>query len=212
MRADFVLTSCLCFVLGGTAQKITEPYTPCGTLMTVETATIVEFDQVVRENRLRVYRAACYLLDDAAEAEDITQAVFVAAWRGWHRFEQRSEPYTWLYRILQRACSRHRRSRWWREHRLTLRRIAVPEGIQSVADDQPDPGVLLQRADDCQEVQSVMRGMSPKLRAVLVLRYSEDLSLEEIAAILEVPLGTVKSRLNLAQQVVAERLRKRGLA
>ena len=178
--------------------------------MAEQPSTTVDFEQVVRDNRGRIYRAACFLLEDAAEADDLTQQVFVAAWRGWQKFEHRSEPYTWLYRILLRAHSRHRRRRWWRERLLSRRDTDTPAPLDTVADEQPTPDHALRSADDCLEVRAVIRGMSPKLRAVLVLRYSEDLSLEEIAATLGVPVGTVKSRLNLAQQVVADRLRKRG--
>lgn len=64
--------------------------------------------------------------------------------------------------------------------------------------------------DDCLEVRTVIQGMSPKLRAVLVLRYTEDWPLEKIADALGIPAGTVKSRLNMAQKIVAERLKSRG--
>jgi len=179
--------------------------------VTGDTFSIVpDFEAVVQQNRGRLYRAACFLLGDPAEAEDLTQQVFVAAWRGWAQFEGRSEPYTWLYRILLRTHRRYRRKRWWVDRLLPFNRENTGSPLESIADERPQPDGRLRQSDDCAEVQAVMRGMSQKLREVLVLRYSEDLSLEAIAATLEVPLGTVKSRLNLAQQVVAQRLRQRG--
>lgn len=181
--------------------------------VTGDTFSIVpDFEAVVQQNRGRLYRAACFLLGDPAEAEDLTQQVFVAAWRGWAQFEGRSEPYTWLYRILLRTHRRYRRKRWWVDRLLPFNRENTGSPLESIADERPQPDGRLHQVDDCAEVQVVMRGMSPKLREVLVLRYSEELSLEEMAATLEVPLGTVKSRLNLAQQVVAQRLRQRGWA
>ena len=183
------------------------------TKVTGNSLTIVpDFETVVQQNRGRLYRAACFLLDDPAEAEDLTQQVLVAAWRGWARFEGRSEPYTWLYRILLRTHRRYRRRRWWLERLLPVGRDNPVSPLESIVDQRPQPDGQLRRADDCAEVRAVMRGMSQKLREVLVLRYSEDLPLEQIAATLAVPLGTVKSRLNLAQQVVAQRLRQRGWA
>ena len=179
--------------------------------VTGDTFSIVpDFEAVVQQNRGRLYRAACFLLEDPAEAEDLTQQVFVAAWRGWSQFEGRSEPYTWLYRILLRTHRRYRRKRWWVDRLFPFSRGNEVSPLESIADERPQPDSRLRQVDDCAEVRAVMRGMSQKLREVLVLRYSEDLPLEAIAATLAVPLGTVKSRLNLAQQVVAQRLRQRG--
>lgn len=173
-------------------------------------ATVSDFDHVVHENRQRIYRAACFLLEDAAEAEDLTQTVFVQAWRGWPAFRGQSATYTWLYRILLRAARRHRRRQWWRLRLARITGAELDRSIESVPDSNPPPDAAARSADDCMEVRAVMRTMSPKLREVLVLRYSEQLSLAEIAAALGVPEGTVKSRLNLAQAAVAQRLRQRG--
>jgi RNA polymerase sigma-70 factor (ECF subfamily) len=179
-------------------------------MRTTQPSTVREFEQVVYDNRERIYRAACMLLDNDAEAEDLTQSVFVQAWRGWERFEGRSQAYTWLYRILLRAYRRQQRRRWWLVTRSFVNNSSEHETVNQLVDNQPPPDVSARRKDDCSEVRTVMRGMSPKLREVLVLRYTEDWSVDQIAAALGIPTGTVKSRLNFAQQIVAERLRSRG--
>jgi len=167
---------------------------------------------MVRANRERIYRVARFLLDDPVEAEDLTQSVFEQAWRGWQKFEGRSQPYTWLYRILLRSYHRQRRRRWWSEVFSANHHDASPnnEHLQHIEDGSPKPDAMAARNDDCLEVRAVVRGISPKLREVLVLRYTEDWSVQQIAQALDIPEGTVKSRLNLALKTVAQRLRSRG--
>lgn len=163
------------------------------------------FESAALACRPRIYRAACLLLDDPHEAEDATQRTFVEAWRGWSRFEGRSSAFTWLYRILVRTCARHRRRRGWLAWRTGP--METPEPAAEPADPSPAPDEAHARTDDRDAVRGLLRGLSPKLRAVLVLRYVEDCTVPEIARTLGVPEGTVKSRLNYALEAAARRWR-----
>lgn len=154
------------------------------------------FEATALACRPRIYRAACLLLDDPHEAEDVTQRVFVEAWRGWARFEGRSSAFTWLYRILVRACARHRRRHGWLAWRLGPTEPA--EVAEALPDPSPGPDERHARNETGADVRSLLHAMSPKLRAVLVLRYVEDCTVPEIARALRIPEGTVKSRLNYA--------------
>lgn len=174
------------------------------------TPLLREFERVVQENHDRIYRAACLLIDHRVDAEDLTQSVFVQAWRAWAKFEGRSQPYTWLYRILLRTYRRQQRQRWWLDWRLGKTESLAEETTATVADIRPHPDDVTARRDDCLEVRAVIRVLSPKLREVLVLRYTEDWSLAQIAEVLGIPVGTAKSRLIFAQKIVAERLKARG--
>lgn len=159
------------------------------------------FESAALACRPRIYRAACLLLDDAHEAEDATQQTFVEAWRGWARFEGRSSAFTWLYRILVRTCARRRRRRGWLAWRGAT---ADPVDVaMELADPAPGPDVRHERSDLQEAVRVLLRSLSPKLRAVLVLRYVEDCTVPEIARTLGVPEGTVKSRLNYALEAAA---------
>jgi RNA polymerase sigma-70 factor, ECF subfamily len=163
------------------------------------------FDAMAEALRPRIYRAACLLLDDPHEAEDATQQVFVAAWRGWGRFEGRSDVFTWLYTILRRACARRRRQAWWRHFR---RAAASPEDALS---EHPSPGPAPHEEagarDEAAAVRALLARLSPALREVLVLRYVEACSVPEIAQALAITAGTVKSRIHYALQVAAKHWR-----
>lgn len=158
------------------------------------------FQEIAEECRVRIYCAACLLLDDPCEAEDVTQQVFLEAWRGWSGFAGRATAFTWLYRILLRVCARHRRRLWWRFWRpqsQAFDQIDLPE-------ERPDSAA----DDERRALRQMLREMSPKLREVLILRYVEEMSVPEIAEALRIPQGTVKSRIHYALEVAARRWRE----
>ncbi len=159
------------------------------------------FEAWVNQYRTRIYRAACLLLDNPHDAEDITQQVFMEAWRGGSQFKGRSDPFTWLYTILRRACARHRRRHWWRifgqqtESYETL--LAQSPAIT------PAPCEESSLADDIRTVRLILRELSTALREVLILRYVEFYTVSEISHLLKIPEGTVKSRIHYALKVAA---------
>ena len=148
----------------------------------------------------RVYSVAlCFFDGNESSAKDITQDVFLKLMTVMSQFQNRSEFSTWLYRLVTNACLDRKRS---------LRRFLF---FGSVADFE-----FLDRRrsteDRClqkeleKSVRSVIAGMKPKLRMVVLLKYFEDLSYDEIAAVLGCSKGTVASRLNRAHQILARKL------
>ena len=145
-----------------------------------------------------VYRTAVLTLGDPVEAEDVMQEVFVQVHRHLGKYDPARGAFTtWLYRITVN------RSLNWRRRLPTTRSF----------DDLPEHAMLGEqrdeesRLDDGAAVQQALGRLSPKLRVVIVLRYYWDLPYAEIAEVLEVPLGTVKSRLNAALQALHAALR-----
>ena len=166
------------------------------------------FDAMAEACRARIYRAACLLMDNEAEAQDVTQQVFIEAWRGWARFEGRASPFTWLYRILIRVCARRRRRRWWRVFHGG--RAVTTDEMDRLPDPRRGPDADAAAADDGRAVRELLRRLSPRLRGVLVLRYVEDWSVPEIARALRIPEGTVKSRVHFALRTAERMWREDG--
>ncbi len=138
----------------------------------------------------RVYRTALRITGDPGEADDATQEVFLRLHDQLHRFEERSSFSTWIYRVtVNMAIDRTRAS---------ARRPASIEGVDAPGSGRA--GDSAERGDLERAVLGALSGLSEKLRTVLVLRYLEELSYEEIADVLECSSGTVKSRLARAHE------------
>lgn len=133
-----------------------------------------------------VYKTAYLLLGNTHEAEDALQEVFLLVHKSLSSFDARKGAFTtWLYRITLNFCLNHRRRR--------RRQSSLEEVSPTPATDFPSA----QMAEE-DSLWQATRSLSDKQQAVLILRYYWELPYAEIAAILEVPLGTVKSRLDLA--------------
>lgn len=140
-----------------------------------------------------VFKTAYLMLGDAPEAEDALQEVMWQVYRSLHTYDpQRGAFTTWLHRLTVNHCLNRQRS----GSRVSAVSIDHATGYAS-------PEVLVEIDDS---LRYMLQGLSDKHRAVVVLRYVWDLSYEEIAAILDVPLGTVQSRLHVALKQVRERM------
>jgi RNA polymerase sigma-70 factor (ECF subfamily) len=135
--------------------------------------------------RSRVVRLAAHVLRRDSEAEDVAQEAFLRAFRGLSRFHGDRSFRTWLFRITVRLClDRRRRLSWQRE---------------VSAEEIPEQSAPAAAADTRLLVSALLDQLTPPLRATLVLREIEGLEYEEIAQMLEVPVGTVRSRLHTAR-------------
>lgn len=139
------------------------------------------------------------MVADPEDAADLTQEAFIRAYQAIGRFDGRSSVRTWLFRIAHNLCiDRARRN----ERRLAETRLDAAfddaEELQ-VSDERWDPERWVIEEELRQVIESAISTMSAKLKSVLLLHDKEDMSYEEISAALEIPVGTVKSRLFLAR-------------
>lgn len=161
------------------------------------------FEQLVETYRDQVYRIALRMCGNAADADETAQEAFLAAWRGLPNFRGDSRFSTWLYQLTTHAAIDLMR----REKR----QIAA-EDITEVSAPDPAPGPQQQaeRRETQEAVRDAILQLTPEYRQIVVLRFLEDLSYEEIGAALKLPSGTVKSRLNRAKAQLKDILSKSG--
>lgn len=161
------------------------------------------FEQLVTAYRDRVYRLALRLCGNEADADEAAQDAFLAAWKGLPNFRGESKFSTWLYQLVNHAAIDLLR----RE-----KRQVSAEDIDEVdaPDAAPSPHRLAERNEQRQAVREAVLALPEEQRQVVVLRFMEELSYEEIGAALHLPAGTVKSRLNRAKAALREILSQKG--
>jgi RNA polymerase sigma-70 factor (ECF subfamily) len=164
------------------------------------------FGELVSRHERAVFRTALAALGVADEAEDAAQDAFVTAWRKLPGFRRQASFRTWLLTIAWRkALDRRRRRRLW------LSRIApVPDADHNAVDlvhaTGSDPERQAVSADLVRRARIEIRRLSPRLRDALLLACSGAHRYEEIAAMLRVPVGTVKWRVAEARRILSARL------
>ena len=173
------------------------------------------FNEVVSRYKDKIYNYLYRMMGDAADAEDLTQEVFVRLYTSLGSFRSQSSLSTWLFRIAGNLCIDHfRRSK---KHRVVAYSLDEPVGETSdnadgtapgreVADLTYEPHRLMERLEMSQQIQAALSGLPEKLRAVLILHDIEGMPYEEIAQVVRCPLGTVKSRLFNARLQLRQKL------
>lgn len=155
------------------------------------------FAALVSRHKGTVYRIAYRMLRNADDTEEITQVTFVKAFRSFHRFKEEFDFHPWLYRIAVNAALTliDRRKR----HR-SVDIDVVPEGQLPRSSQDESPLQVTSRRELLERVEEALERIKPEQKAVFLLRVSEGLSYDEIALALDIPRGTVMSRLSRARE------------
>ena len=149
----------------------------------------------------RVYSIALYFFHgDPAAASDVTQQVFLKLIVSIDQFRGDAEFSTWLYRLVVNACTDAARSR--KPHTVISDRSHM-EAFAAPGSQEAD----YERAQTANSVRTAVSALPPKFRMAVLLRYFEDLSYEEMAAVLNCSMGTVASRLSRGHKILADRLK-----
>lgn len=141
------------------------------------------FESLVRPLLRPGYRLALMMLNDPAEAEDVVQEATLKAWRKLSNLRPEAEPRPWFLGIVANECRSLMRRRWW----SVIKTAEVPD--EALVELHPLDGA---------ELRAAIRRLAPERRLVIALRFYLDLPLDEVAAVIGVPSGTVKSRLHRA--------------
>ena len=155
------------------------------------------YEILIHRYQQPVYSLVCRLMNDPGDTPDIVQEVFLKVFRNVGAFRGNSSLKTWIYRIAVNEAYNHRR--WFCRHQRQEVALGSEEGTPNYAGGMTDPGRSpFEQAADHETralVEQALEKLNPKFRAAVVLRDIEDLSYEDIATVLDVSLGTVKSRI-----------------
>ncbi len=158
------------------------------------------FGRLVRQYAGRAVGAACALLGNRDDALEASQDAFIRAWRGIGKFDGRSRFYTWYATVLRNVCI----SRLRRKRHPTVELTAEPPGPAEAC----DPSVLAERNERTERLWAALRNLPLIHREVLVMNHFQHMTYKDIAAALDVPIGTVMSRLHNARKALRALLEK----
>lgn len=165
------------------------------------------FADIVSLYQHKLYQICYRMLGNKQESEDIAQEAFVRAYTNLHTFDQKRKFSTWLYRIATNLCIdriRKKKPDYYLDAEVT-----GTDGLnmysQIAADDQlPEETIVQMELQD--RIQYEIGRLPDKYRSVIVLKYIEELSLQEISEILDMPLGTVKTRIHRGREALRKQL------
>ncbi len=169
-----------------------------------------EFDDLVRQHQQRIFRVVMALVRDSELALNITQDCFVRAYEKRASFRGEASVSTWLTRIavnLVRDHARNRRQAFWKRIFQRPEENSVESAAEIVRDSRSTPDRQFLAKEEVRAVWSAVAELAPQQREVFVLRFSEEMSLEEIAQVLDIKIGTVKAQLSRALATVRQRVR-----
>ena len=162
------------------------------------------FGQLVTKHQDRLYNTLVYVTGSAEDARDVVQDAFVQAFVKLSSFQRSSAFYTWLYRIAMNLAISQRRRR-----RPTVSVDELKTRIGSELVDEGDaPGDRLESEETSQQVHAALDLLNEDHRSILVLRDMEGHNYDTIAEMLEIPIGTVRSRIHRARMQLREELKR----
>jgi RNA polymerase sigma-70 factor (ECF subfamily) len=167
------------------------------------------FEVLVRRYEDRLFNTVFRLVGNTEDAQDVVQESFINAYQSLHTFRRDSQFFTWLYRIAYNTAVSHKR-----KQKGTVSIDASRNGDSGAGIDPLDsseytkPGNALEKAEEESRIQKALNQLSPEHKVVLVYKEIDDMKYEEIAEILQVPVGTVRSRLHRARLELREILER----
>lgn len=160
--------------------------------------TVQDFEAAALPHLSDLYRTAAHLVRDRTEAQDLVQSCYLQAWKSFHRFELGTNCRAWLFTILFNEVRHHRRRTW--------RHPTVSEGEQSFEETLPYEEPIPEEIRD-EDVLGALDRIAPDFRDVVLLADVHEFAYKEIAEMLNIPIGTVMSRLSRGRRQLRHELR-----
>lgn len=167
------------------------------------------FEKLIEAYQKKVFNIALRMLGNYDDAGDITQEVFIKAFRAIKDFREQAMFSTWIYKIATNSCLDELRKRKNKVLVSIDEDLKLDEGDlkKQIEDDKPTPDIEVERNEVKKIVNDAINELSEEHRIVIVLRDIQGFSYEEIAEITKSPPGTVKSRINRARRALKEKLK-----
>jgi len=159
------------------------------------------FETLVRRHQKAIFNLVYRMLGDYDEAAEVSQETFLSAYRSIGQFRGDANFSTWLYRIaINHASTRRRGLAKWQQRTVPL------ETTEPVSEQELDPADAAEQKEIQQLVQKALNGLEASDAMIILLKDLQDVPYEEVARVLDVPVGTVKSRLHRARKALRSRL------
>jgi RNA polymerase sigma-70 factor, ECF subfamily len=165
---------------------------------TAEAFVTDDFEEIIQKHQRRVYRVVFLLVKDQDVADTLTQECFLKAYQKRRDFRGECSMATWLLRIavnLARDHGKNRRAAFWKKLMGREQTVGGETKLASLRAPDASPERVLLAREELQAVWRALEAVSPQQRSVFLLRYAEEMSLEEVAEVLGLKLGTVKAHL-----------------
>jgi RNA polymerase sigma factor (sigma-70 family) len=182
-----------------------QPATPDSLIEQCLSGDQVAWDMIVRQNWRKVFNVAYKFVGKHDEAEDLTQDIFLKIFKALNTFDRRANFQTWIISISRNLCIDHYRS--VRKERQTIAREVDTTDLQPASRERT-PYALAEHRDLRAQLKQALETLPSTLRTAVVLRDLQELSYQEIADHLQLPEGTVKSRINRGRLELARQLKR----
>lgn len=191
---------------GGEHSEAGPPFDESKLIQLAKTGSVAAFEQLVEAYDQKLYNMAYRMLGNREDARDMTQEAFLRAYRSLDGFREESSFSTWIFRIAKNACLDRIRKR------SQVQAVSIDEPIQTeegqvqreLPSDLGDPEEYAEQQELSAVVHSALQELTDEYRTAVVLRDLQGLSYNEIAEVMEVSLGTVKSRIYRGRQALKE--------
>ena len=182
-----------------------------GLIEKAQKGDIEAFEALVSAYQKKVFNIAFRMIGNLEDASDVSQEVFVKVYKSMKDFRGQSSFSTWIYRITVNVCMDELRKAKNKKVIYIDEDIRTDDGEmkREIEDDAPGPESIIEGLELKQVVSDAINALLPDHRVVLVLRDIQDFSYEEISRILNIPQGTVKSRINRARLILKDVLTSR---
>jgi RNA polymerase sigma-70 factor (ECF subfamily) len=168
------------------------------------------FNELVLQYQDQVVNFAYSMLSDREDAYDAAQEVFIKVYKNIGSFEEKSSFNTWLYKICSNVCKDILRKRRVRSNVISIDTGDYDDEALDIEDDRYTPEGALEQSEAQKRVRAAMSVIKDEYREIITYCDIQQKSYEETAAILQCPVGTVKSRLNRARMALKRRLEEQG--